>query len=128
LKRIEINGEIFSGESKGKVFLDLPWVRRQIKEKIGFIPYPGTLNIRLFGKSGERWRICENERSIEVSQTKGYYNGKLYKCSIGNRECAIVVPEIEGYPKDVLEIIADVNLRETLQLEDGDEVTVTVNL
>jgi CTP-dependent riboflavin kinase len=43
-------------------------------------------------------------------------------------ECAIVIPEVAGYPKDVLEVIAAVNLREQLQLEDGSEVTVTVNL
>jgi len=43
-------------------------------------------------------------------------------------ECAIVIPEVAGYPEDVLEIVAPANLRETLQLEDGDEITVTVNL
>jgi len=52
----------------------------------------------------------------------------LFKSLIGTLECAIVVPEVAGYPKALLEIIAPVNLRETLQLEDGTEVTVTVNL
>ncbi|MEM2477681.1 MAG: DUF120 domain-containing protein, partial [Thermoproteota archaeon] len=32
------------------------------------------------------------------------------------------------YPKDILEIIAPVNLRETLGLKDGDEIEITVLL
>ena len=39
-----------------------------------------------------------------------------------------MVPEVEGYPKTLLEVIAPLYLRDALQLKDGSEVTVTVNL
>jgi riboflavin kinase len=128
LKRIELNGKVFSSRGEGKKFLELPWVKRQIKQKLGFSPYPGTLNVRLSEESVKRKKLLEKAHPIKVYPADGYCSGKLIKALIGKLECAIVVPEVAGYPKEVLEIIAPVNLRETLQLEDGCAVTVTVNL
>jgi riboflavin kinase len=128
LKRIELNGTIFSSRGEGKKFLELPWVKRQMKQKLGFTPYPGTLNVRLSEEDVERKKLLGKAHSIKVFPAEGYCSGALIKAFIGKLECAIVVPEVARYPKEVLEIIAPVNLRETLQLEDGSEVTVTVNL
>lgn len=128
LKRIELNGKVFSSRGEGRKFLELPWVKRQIKQKLGFTPYPGTLNVRLSEESVKRKKLLEKAQSIKVCPADGYCSGTLIKAFIGKLECAIVVPEVAGYPKEVLEIIAPVNLRETLQLKDGGEVTVTVNL
>jgi len=128
LKRIELNGKVFSSRGEGKKLLELPWVKQQIKQKLGFTPYPGTLNVRLSEKNVKRKKLLEKAHSIKVCPAEGYCNGTLIKGFIGKLECAIVVPEVAGYPKGVLEIIAPVNLREQLQLEDGCEVTVTVTL
>jgi riboflavin kinase len=128
LKKIELNGKVFSSRGEGKKFLELPWVKRQIKQKLGFTPYPGTLNVRLSEESVKRKKLLEKAHSIKVFPAEGYCSGKLIKAFIGKLECAIVIPEVAGYPKEVLEVIAPVNLRETLQLKDGGEVTVTVTL
>jgi len=128
LKRVELNGTVFSSRGEGKKFLELPWVKRQIKQKLGFTPYLGTLNVMLSEESVKRKKLLEKAHSIKVCPADGYCSGALIKAFIGKLECAIVVPEVTGYPKGVIEIIAPVNLRETLQLEDGGEVTVTVNL
>jgi riboflavin kinase len=128
LKRIELSGKVFSSRGEGKKFLELPWVKRQIKHKLGFTPYPGTLNVMLSEESVKRKKLLEKAHSIKVCPADGYCSGTFIKALIGTLECAIVVPEVPAYPKGVLEIIAPVNLRETLQLEDGCEVTVTVIL
>jgi riboflavin kinase, archaea type len=128
LKRIKLSGTVFSSRGDGKKFLELPWVKQQIMEKLGFAPYPGTLNVRLSEESAKRRRLLEKAHSIKICPADGYCSGALFKALIGTLECAIVIPEVAGYPKDVLEVIAAVNLREHLQLEDGNEVTVTVNL
>ncbi len=128
LKRIELNGTIFSSRGEGKEFLELSWVERQIKQKLGFTPYPGTLNVMLSEESVKRRKLFEKARSMKVCPADGYCSGILIKAFIDKLECAIVVPEVAGYPKEVLEIIAPVNLREQLQLEDGSEVAVTVVL
>jgi len=128
LKRIKLSGTVFSGGGEGRKFLELPWVKRQITEKLGFVPYSGTLNVKLSEESAKRRKLLEKAPSVKICPADGYCNGLLFKALIGTWACAIVVPEVAGYPKDLLEIIASVNLRETLQLEDGSEVTVTVNL
>ncbi len=128
MKRIELSGKVFSSRGEGKKFLELPWVKRQIKQKLGFTPYPGTLNVRLSEESVKRKKLLEKAHSIKVCPADGYCSGTFIKALIDTLECAIVVPEVAGYPKGVLEIIASVNLREQLQLEDGGEVTVTVIL
>jgi riboflavin kinase len=128
LKRINFSGTVFSGGGEGKKFLCLPWVKRQIKQKLGFAPYLGTLNVMLSEESAKRRKLLEKAHSLKICPADGYCNGLLFKASIGTLECAIVVPEVAGYPKTLLEIIAPVNLRETLQLEDGGEVTITVSL
>jgi riboflavin kinase len=128
MDKIILSGTVSHGGGEGKKFLELPWVKRQIEEKLGFTPYLGTLNVKLSQKSAERKKLLEKTRSMEVCPAAGYCRGKLIRASIGALACAIVVPEVTDYPKDLLEIIATVNLRETLHLKDGDEVTVTVNL
>jgi riboflavin kinase len=128
LKIIELNGTVLSGVGGGKKFLELPYVKQKIKEKLGFAPYAGTLNVKLTKESAKRIKLLEKTRTIKICPAEGYCTGALFKAFIGILECAIVVPEVEGYPNDLLEIIAPVNLRKMLQLEDGSEVTVTVNL
>jgi len=128
LKRMKLSGTVFSSRGDGKKFLELPWVKQQITENLGFAPYPGTLNVKLSEESAKRRKLLEKAHSTKIHPADGYCNGKLFKALIGALECAIVIPEVAGYPKDVLEVIAAVNLREQLQLEDGSEVTVTVNL
>ena len=128
MKRIKLSGKVFSGRGEGERFLELPWVKRQVKEKLGFIPYHGTLNVRLSEESAKRRKLLEKATSMTVCPAEGYYSGKIFKAFVGVLECAIVIPEVAGYPRDVLEIIAPANLREKLQLADGDKITVTVNL
>ena len=128
MKKIKLSGKVFSGQGEGEKFLELPWVKRQVKEKLGFIPYHGTLNVRLSEESAKRRKLLEKATSMKVCPAEGYCSGKIFKAFVGVLECAIVIPEVAGYPRDVLEIIAPANLREKLQLADGDKITVTVNL
>jgi riboflavin kinase len=128
MKKMEFSGKVFSGKGGGKKFLEIDWVKRQINVMLGFTPYAGTLNILLSDKSVEHRKLLETAASLTVRPVEGYCSGKLFKASIGTVECAIVIPEVAGYPQNVLEIIAPVNLREKLRLADGDEITVTANL
>ena len=42
--------------------------------------------------------------------------------------CAVVIPEIPGYPEDVIEVTAAANLRKKLGLKDGDCLEIDVLL
>lgn len=128
MKRIKLSGKVVSGEGEGKEFLGLPWVKQQITEKIGLVPYSGTLNVKLSEESVKRKKLLQKAQAVKIYPAEGYCTGLVLKAFVGIFECAIVVPEVRGYAKDLLEIIASVNLREALQLEEGSKITVTVNL
>jgi riboflavin kinase len=129
LNAISIEGKVTSGTSTGAEFLKLHWVKKQIVKKLGFIPYPGTLNIKLAEESGKLKILLKKARPIEILPRKGFCLGRCFKAHLmGNVECAIVLPEVPNYPVDLIEIIASENLRERLHLKDWDIVEVKVSL
>jgi riboflavin kinase len=128
LLTITFSGNVFTGAGQGKHFVELPWVKRQLIEKTGFSPFPGTLNIRLNPESIKQRRILEQHQEIEVKPEEGYLPGWLYRAKIFDLDCYVVVPEVPSYPKDVLEIIAPENIRKKYKINDGEAVTVFVTV
>jgi riboflavin kinase len=126
LPQITFRGKVFSGNGEGRKFISLPWVERQIEEKLGFTPYAGTLNIRLTKESVQQKNLLEKAEKFEVTPEKGYCNGTLIRAQMDGLDCGIVFPQVPSYPRDVLEVVAAWNLRERLNLIDGCEVCVWV--
>ncbi len=125
-----IKGKVFSGLGEGKYYVSLQGYKKQFEEKLGFTPYPGTLNLRI-PKEQMFFRAKLDEMDgikIEGFKTKERTFGevKAFKCRINGIEGAIVIPQRTHYPKNVIEIIAPVKLREVLGLKDGDWVEVEV--
>ena len=128
MPKIVFEGTVFSGEGRGKKFVELPWFKRQVEEKLRFSPYLGTLNLRLSVKEAEKRISLEKAEGILVEPQTGYYSGLLFKATINALECGIVIPIMPNYPNDVLEVISPVYLRGQLKLTDGSLVTVSVNV
>ena len=128
MPKIALRGKVFSGTGKGKKFMNLPWVKRQIERKLGFFPYSGTLNIRLNKESVKKKTLFENVKEIEIDPQAGYFPGLLFKAYLDTLNCAVVIPKVPNYPSDVLEIVAPIYLREHLKLVDGSLVIITINV
>jgi riboflavin kinase len=126
LRTLRFSGRVFSGKSEGAEFINLSWARKQMEEKLGFTPYPGTLNIRLDEKSTKMRKALMNARGTEIMPAPGFSRGRVFNASITNVKCAIVIPEVPGYPEDVFEVVSSTNLREKLHLADGSSVEVRV--
>lgn len=129
MKTLHVKGIVFSGKGEGTRFIELPWVKKQITEKLGFTPHPGTLNIKLTKENFKSRASLEKVEAMEISPVIGFHRGRFFKAYLmGNLKCAVVIPEVSNYPRDILEVIAPVNLREKLQLKDGDCVEVKILL
>jgi riboflavin kinase len=128
LPQITLKGTVFSGNGGGRKFISLPWVKLQIGEKLGFTPYLGTLNIRLTKESVQQKKLLKKAEKFEISPEKGYCTGTLIKAHMEGLKCGIVLPRVPSYPRDVLEVISALNLRERFKIEDGSEVCVTVRV
>jgi riboflavin kinase len=126
-KSFYVEGKVFSGGGEGAKFIALPWVRKQIAEKLGFTPYSGTLDLRMTEADVDLKKSLKNARSIEISPAEGFCRGRCFNAYfMDTLKCAIVIPEVENYPEDVIEIIAPINLRETFILQDGDVIEVKI--
>ncbi len=128
LKKIQFAGTVFSGRGEGEKFTKLEWVQRQMAEKLGFTPYVGTLNLHLTEDSAKQKKKLTKKEASGIITSTGYCDGLLFKARINNIECGIVIPQVENYPDDELEIVADLNLRRQLGLRDGDRVNVTISV
>ena len=128
LESLELKGKVFSGRGEGAKFIQLPWVQEQFLEKARFTPFKGTLNLKLSGKDVILRRKLEVATSLRIRPEAGYCEAKLYLASIRNLECAVVIPQVEDYPEDVLEVVSPVDLKKELRVRDKDEICVRVIL
>ncbi len=119
-----LKGKIVTGQGEGKKFLDLLWVKKQIQEKLQFTPYTGTLNLILNKKSIPLRALLIKTQYARIEPALGFHDGIVIPALINSQKCAIIVPEIKKYPKNMIEIIAPLNLRQSLKIRDGDEVSV----
>ncbi|VVB66303.1 Riboflavin kinase [Candidatus Gugararchaeum adminiculabundum] len=125
----EVMGKVVSGMREGGYYLSQPGYVKQIEKKLGFEPYPGTLNLQLSdlefkrGLEGSGKAIWINGFEIE-----GRTFGEMvcFRCKVAGISGAIVIPKRSHYGNDVLEIIAPLCLRDKIGLKDGDEVKVKV--
>lgn len=123
MKVLRLAGEVFSGAREGARFMRLLWVKKQIRGKLGFVPYPGTLNLWLTEGSIKLRRVVA-EKSIDIVPEEGFYPGKCCKAFLKRVKCGIVIPEVPGYPEDKLEIIGPLNLRGRFGFSDGELIEV----
>lgn len=130
MNMVKAKGIIFSGEKVGNRFIGITWAKKQIREKLGFDPYIGTLNIRLPEKEAKHLkRTLHDFEGIKITPAKGFFQARCFNILIMNKiKGAIVIPEKPDYPSNVLEIIAPTCLRKTLSLTDSDEVEITIFL
>jgi riboflavin kinase len=117
-------GTVVSGRGGGRDFIAAPEVRRQIEEKLGFTPHPGTMNVRLTAESTKKRQELSKDKDNILRPKVHSYPGALFKARIGPYTCAIIHPEDPNYPIDIVEVIAPVNLRQELRLSDGSLVTI----
>jgi CTP-dependent riboflavin kinase len=123
---------IFSDLGQASSFMALDWVQAALKKSLGFAPFPATLNVR--PKREEDARIWEtvqkNLPGIPLPPAaSGFCAARLYRVEVvgpGNTQAtgAVLVPSVDDYPKDKIEIVAAVQLKKALGLKDGDPLTL----
>src|SRR5713101_398034 len=92
-----MNGVVFSGLSEGSYYMGLEGYRKQFRAKLGFDPYPGTLNLRVRKEDLVARRELENNAFIEIegfaNKTRTYGAVKGYRAIInGEVQGAVIVP------------------------------------
>lgn len=127
---IEIEGTLCSGLGEGARFTQLAWAAREFREKLGFTPYPGTLNLMLSGPAGAAARSrLQQAAGIAIVPPSGFCAAKCFPVTVNGRiEGVVVLPEVDDYPADKFEVLAPVGLRRELGLCDGDAVRLRLEI
>ena len=121
---MRITGKIVRGVGESASFLSIPWVNRQMWEKLRFQPHGGTLNIAVDDPGIQRaLKVHQGDRLC--SEATGFCDALIFRGLIADKfECGIVLPLVPNYNECLLEIVAPVHLKDSLDLKDGDEVTL----
>jgi len=120
----KLSGKVFSGKREGADYIKI--YASKINELIGFTPYIGTLNLKAEKNKIKSFLADITSYTIpEFTQDDHNYGAvTLYPVTIGTVKGAIVRPERTTYDQSIIELIAPVNLRDTLHIEDGSSVEV----
>jgi len=126
-KKTAIIGIVKKGIEEGSYYVAQKQYQGQFKAKLGFNAFPGTLNLKV--DKEELMPFLADKEVIEISgfttKTRSFGALTCYKAKINQIEVAIIKPERARHPEDIIEVIAPVNLREELKLNDNDKVRLS---
>lgn len=128
---VTITGRIVSGVKKGAFFTQLDWVQEQCQKKLGFKPYPGTLNLEIKEETIPIVEALRKGKGIELMPPDAdFCTGHAYRVSVMGVSGALIAPaeDVSVHGKNIIEVIAPISLKEALDVKDGDEIMLTFSI
>ncbi|MFB6193883.1 MAG: DUF120 domain-containing protein [Halobaculum sp.] len=132
---ISLTGSVTSGMGEGRHYISLSGYMEQFRDRLGYEPFPGTLNVALTEESVRARAGLESMDGVPIDgwedEERTFGPATCYRATVdaaaGSFDpCHVIVPVRTHHDEDQLEVIAPVELREELSLADGDEVEVHV--
>ena len=128
---VTVRGRVVAGLGEGRYYISREGYRKEFSRLLGFDPYPGTLNVEV--EPLDREKVAEAKDMdgllIHEFQSEGRTFGavKCFPAEIQGVEAAAIFP-VRSHHVHVLEIISPHHLRDKLDLQDGDEVQVRLDV
>jgi CTP-dependent riboflavin kinase len=130
-----MTGIVFSDLGRASSFMALDWVQELLKQRLGYHPFPATLNIRpKDAYDAAVWQRAQSEFSGVplVPAQAGHCGARLFRIEISGSardagekvQAAVLLPDIKDYPNDKIEIVAPVRLKDHFGVGDGDILTL----
>ncbi|HVC58460.1 MAG TPA: DUF120 domain-containing protein [Candidatus Acidoferrales bacterium] len=128
--KLILTGKVSNGMGKAALFLSIPAYKTRFMKSIGYIPYPGTLNIKLSASEARKvpLMIRIKHRLIKgfVLDGKRYGAVRCYSASINGKPGAFVIrPQKSRYPDTIMEIVSRKRLKGR-GLKTGSTVSVVI--
>jgi riboflavin kinase len=133
---MNFEGNVISGMGEGAYYMSLEGYRRQFREKLGYEPYPGTLNVQLTDQVYRNGRLeLGKHPSVFINGfsdgTRTYGWVKCYRATINDgtiNNAAVLVLERTHYDDSMLEVIAPISIKQAGGIKNGDRIKVQVRL
>ena len=129
---VEIKGILTSGMGEGAYYMGLKGYTKQFKSKIGYIPFPGTLNLRIDKKIHQE--AIKQFVSLNGIMIKSFSDGKrtygwvkCFPAKLNNSvDCNLILLERTHHDNSVVELISKTSIRKSAKLKDGAKVTIKI--
>lgn len=133
---VTLSGVVTDGMGEGRHYIPLEGYRVQFVERLGYEPFPGTLNVTLDAESVRRRPRIESLPAIPIDGWEGddrtYGPAACYPVTIRTERdesydtAHAIIPERTHHDEDKLELIAPDRLRDVLDLDDGETLEVDI--
>ena len=127
--RISYSGKVVTGLGEGRYYLSQPGYVVQFSERLGYAPYPGTLNVRLDGAALRKSALVAGWSGLRIDgfQASGrtFGGASCFPARLNGHPCHLIHPDRTHY-KDVVEFVAPERLRDALPVKDDDRVTIDI--
>ena len=129
---IDLKGTLVSGMGEGAYYMGLKGYTKQFQSKIGYIPFPGTLNVRIDQKiHQEAIKQFETLNGIKIksfSDGKRTYGWvKCFPAKLNNSvNCDLILLERTHHDNSVIELISKTCLRKTAKLKDNAKISIKI--
>lgn len=129
---VELKGTLVSGMGEGAYYMSLKGYTKQFKEKLGYIPFPGTLNVKLSKKEHiETVSQFYNRDCILINgfsdEKRTYGWVKCFNAKLNNLiGCELIILERTHHDNSVIELISKINIRQTAKLRDGSNLIIKI--
>lgn len=136
---VALHGTVTSGMGEGRHYISLSGYMKQFSDRLGYEPFPGTLNVELDQESVEARARMDTLDPVRIDgwedDDRTYGPAFCWPATaVVSRSGAtetyepahVIAPERTHHGADQLEVIAPEKLRETLDIDDDTEVTVRV--
>ncbi len=129
--QVTLVGAVKAGLGEGRYYISRPGYVAQFKAKLGWEPFPGTLNLDVGESGAAKLEMMRRNatHTIEAFTAEGRTFGAVscLPASVGGQSAAAILPHRSHYTT-TLELIAPVRLRDALPCQDGQRLSVTVDL
>ncbi|HKR74568.1 MAG TPA: DUF120 domain-containing protein [Candidatus Nitrosocosmicus sp.] len=147
-KLILFKGKIVTGMGEGAYYMSLEGYKKQFHEKLGYEPFPGTLNVKLEDKhfmisrrdlikhpsihiegfkNSDRtfgWVKCYAATIIQDSNVSEGLNSNVNE--IKERDVHVLLLERTHHDNSLIEVIGPQSIKEISNLKNGDDVIISI--
>ena len=132
---LALRGTVTGGMGEGRHYITLPGYAEQFRERLGYEPFPGTLNVDLTEESVRRRGEMAGIDAVQIDawedEDRTYGAASCYAVTLAAdgetyETTHAIVPDRTHHDDDQLELIAPNSLRDALDLDDDDEVEIRV--
>jgi riboflavin kinase len=129
---VELKGTLVSGMGEGAYYMSLKGYTQQFKSKLGYIPFSGTLNVRLDNKiHQETIKQFENLEGILID---GFSDGKrtygwvkCFHAKINKSiNCELIILERTHHDDSIIELISKDCIRKLGNLKNGSQISIKI--